>query len=193
MNAENQQTPSQSLKLRLVEVATELLSKPRDVKLPTMREIASAADVAPGAAYRHFESQDALFLEVVTNLFDQLERSIVQAVAKATSSEDAVFKTCEAFALWGLGNPGGYQLLFETTDDLNMKATELRPGLHLIGKLAELLAAPQQPNEQTFELATRLWTSVHGLVSLRLHKLGMTWSTSLEHEIKALVKAIGAN
>lgn len=190
MNADDQRTPSQSLKLRLVDVATELLSKPRDLKLPTMREIASAAGVAPGAAYRHFESQDDLFLAVVTNLFQQLERSILQAVEKSNSAEDAVFKTCEAFALWGLGNSGGYQLLFETTDDLKMKATELRPGMHLIGKLAELLAAPQPPNEQSLEVATRLWTSVHGLVSLRLHKLGMVWPTSLEHEIKALVKAI---
>ena len=188
MNVESQKTPSQGLKGRLIEVATELLAQPREMKLPTMRDIATAAAVAPGAAYRHFESQDELFLAVITNLFGQLEQAIQTAVETAQSSHDAILKTCQAYASWGINNAGGFQLLFETTDDLNMKATEQKPGVHLIDELAALLAAPSEPKATEYVVATRLWTSLHGVVSLRLHKLGMVWPTTLESDIEILVQ-----
>lgn len=190
MNVETQQAPLQGLKVRLVEVATELLSQTRELRLPTMRDIAKSAGVAPGAAYRHFDSQDDLFLAVVTRLFNQLELEIQAAVEVAQDSNDAILKTCQAYATWGINNPGGFQLLFETTDDLKMKATVQRPGVHLIDDLAVLLSAPNPPNEDEYVVATRLWTSLHGAVSLRLRKLGMKWPTTLEDEIESLVRLL---
>ena len=190
MNAESQQPANPGLKTRLVEVATELLARPRDMKLPTMRAIAKSAGVAPGAAYRHFDSQDELFLAVVTNLFGQLEVSIEKAVQSAQSAEEAIISTCLANATWGMQHTGGSQHLFETTDDMNLQATAQRPGVHLIDQLAVLLATPDLPTADDYVRATRLWTSVHGVVSLRIHKLGMTWPVALDSEIISLVRVI---
>ncbi len=178
------------LKSRLVHVATELLVTPRDVKLPTMREIATAAGVAPGAAYRHFASQDELFLAVVTHLFDDLESSLAEAAKNSTDPRSELRNLAQGFVAWGINNPGGYQLLFETTDDDRLLSAGHRPGLHLIEQLATLLSLGAMPAPEQRQLATQLWVSMHGLVSLRIHKRGMPWPTNVEQDVDLLLQAL---
>ena len=182
-----------NLKLRLVDVATALLTQPGERKLPTMRAIATAAGVAPGAAYRHFESQNDLFLAVVANLFAQLESALSQATSQAADPLSAVRAMSQAYVNWGIHNQGGYQLLFETTDTADFLVQDERPGRHLIDVLAALISTPQPPSPTHIDQATRLWVSLHGLVSLRTHKTGMSWTTTLPTEVDHLVKVYFTN
>jgi AcrR family transcriptional regulator len=135
------------LKQRLVVVTAELLLEPRDVRLPTMRDIATRAGVAPGAAYRHFDTQHQLLLAVIAHLFAELEVFLAESVGAAadgTSGSDpkTIIKAmAHAYVSWGLANPGGYQLLFETTDEPELLDHDERPGLHMLEPLARLLAA----------------------------------------------------
>ncbi len=179
-----------SLKFRLIEVATALLAEPRSLKLPTMRQIAKAAGVAPGAAYRHFASQSELFMAVVSLLFSQLESAILEATQGVTDPRIAVRKVVNAYISWGLKNPGGYQLLFEVTDDEALFVSDERPGLHLIDQLAALISGKAIPDKTDIEQATRVWVSAHGLVSLRSHKTGMTWKNDVETEAELLLDAL---
>ena len=78
--SDNQGDQSGSLGDKLVAITIDLLLEPRQIKLPTMREIAQAAGVAPGAAYRHFESQAHLLLAVISELFKQLESHQAKAL-----------------------------------------------------------------------------------------------------------------
>lgn len=175
------------MKGRLVSVATELLSQPKSIKLPTMRDIATAAGVSVGAAYRHFGSQEELFFAVVEELFADLEKAIDQAVNSAKNRRDKIGSAATAYVVWGVSNPGGYQLLFETTDDPELLEHGLRPGLHLIEKIASLIGGAKTPSANDQERLFRLWASLHGLVSLRNHKLGMVWTNSLTEEVRAIL------
>ena len=175
------------LKRILVEASIELLTEPREVKLPTMREIAKRAGVAPGAAYRHFESQLALFLAVVASLFDRLENSLSKAAALEVSPGGVVRGLAHAYVRWGIENPGAYQLLLETTDNPDFLEQGERPGLHLIEQLAVLLADHSKTPTPKFEEATRTWVYLHGLISLRTHKTGMTWTTDVETEVNRFI------
>ena len=177
------------LKTTLVEVAAELASNPRTIKLPTMRDIAKKAGVAPGAAYRHFQSQDELFIEVIRFLFAELEEKLNKAIAGAPNSELKLEKLARAYVSWGLTNPGSYQLLFETTDEMDMPLPDERPGLHLITQLASLISNTPKPDKASIQKAIQIWMSLHGLISLRLHKTGMPWQNSIEKDVDQIVKA----
>ena len=185
--ANSQVLTSDGLKPRLVAVASELLSESKPIKLPTMREIASSAGVSLGATYRHFESQEDLFFAVVTSLFEDLEFQIQDAATSARNRRDALGAMATAYVMWGLNNPGGYQLLFETTDDPKLLERGLRPGLHLIEKFASSLSATSKPSENSKLRVLSIWASLHGLVSLRNHKLGMQWPNTPEAEVKAIL------
>ena len=187
---DNQQTSSDGLKARLVIVATELLLTPRDVKLPTMRDIATAAGVAPGAAYRHFKSQDELFIAVVASLFADLENRIDEAVAGSKNLRDKVRGIAMAYGAWGMENSGGYQLLFEVTDDEEFVKQDQRPGLHLIEKLGSLIDTKSRLIPNRNEKARLLWVALHGLVSLRIHKTGMKWPNTIEQDVDLYLKAL---
>lgn len=180
----------QPLKVRLVLVATQLLTEPRAARLPTMREIASQAGVTPGAAYRHFASQGDLFMAVIAHLFGELERALKISVVAAGPPDRALESIAVAYVEWGLQNAGGYQLLFETTDDPNHMATGARPGLHMIEQLARVFAHGLTPTDHDVSKATRLWVSLHGLVSLRTHKTGMPWPTTLDEDIVAIIRQV---
>ena len=184
------ETPVQNLKVRLVDVAVGLLTEPREMKLPTMREIAIAAGVTPGAAYRHFESQADLFIAVVSQLFAQLEDQLMIAAMRSSDPQVAIGNLIQAYVGWGLRNPGAYQLLFETNDDEQLLISGERPGLHLIEKLATMISANDKPSQEQIQLATRIWVSIHGLVSLRSHKTGMTWTNSVEQEATELLTSL---
>jgi AcrR family transcriptional regulator len=185
--ANSQVLTADGLKPRLVAVAAELLSESKAIKLPTMREISVSAGVSVGAAYRHFESQEDLFFAVVTSLFDDLELQIKDAAASARNSRDALGAMATAYVMWGLNNPGGYQLLFETTDDPKLLERGLRPGLHLIEQFASSLSSKSKSSEKSQLRVLSIWASLHGLVSLRNHKLGMQWPNTPEAEVRSIL------
>lgn len=184
--AKSQALPGESLERRLVAVAANLLSESKPVKLPTMREIAASAGVSLGAAYRHFESQEDLFFAVITSLFEDLEVHLDSARESAKNRRDAIGAMATAYVLWGINNPGGYQLLFETTDDPKLLERGLRPGLQLIEQLSSRVGG-SKPSEKNQIRLLGLWTSLHGLVSLRNHKLGMEWPNSPEAEVREIL------
>ena len=176
-----------SLKIRLVEAAAAALAKPRTFKLPTMRELATSAGVAPGAAYRHFKSQDELFLAVILYLFTEMEQELQKAVGAKNDSQDKVEVMAQAYVKWGMANPGAYQLILETTDEEAVLNSGQRAGLHIIAQLAALLSPNGIPSIESTNRATQLWTSLHGVISLRNHKTGMPWATTAEEQVSDLL------
>ncbi len=179
-----------SLKIRLVEAAAAALAKPRTFKLPTMRELAASAGVAPGAAYRHFKSQDELFLAVILYLFTEMEHELQKAVGMKKSQKDKVEAMAQAYVKWGIANPGAYQLILETTDDEAVLKSGQRAGLHMIAQLAALLSPNGVPTSEMTNQATQLWTSLHGIVSLRNHKTGMPWVNTAQEQVTDLLKTL---
>ena len=178
------------LKQQLVEVTIELLREPREIRFPTMRDISQRAGVAPGAAYRHFDSQLELLLAVVAELFGQLEQSLLSAARQDEDPEGMIRAITHAYVQWGIKNPGCYQLLFETTDDPVSYQEANRPGLNLIQQLALLVAQYFNSDQPHVEQATQLWVYMHGVVTLRTHKTGMPWLVSAEDDVNRFVDLI---
>jgi len=178
-----------NLKAKLVAVAVAELAKPRAMKMPTMRALASGAGVAPGAAYRHFASQDELFLSVIAFLFIEMERALQAALATAETSGDKIVAMAQAYVAWGISNAGAYQLILETTDEKTVLESGQRAGLHLISHLSALLSESGEPTSESTNAAIRLWTSLHGIVSLRNHKTGMPWTNTAKEQVDDLLRS----
>lgn len=178
------------LDARLISVAEELLLTPRDVKLPTMREIAAAAGVAPGAAYRHFDSQDDLFFAVITHLFADLESHLFAAASESKGFRETARAIAHAYVAWGMDNPGGYQLIFEVTDDEELLKAGKRPGLSMLEQIEKMISPRLRLPKKGAARVTALWVALHGLVSLRIHKTGMPWQTTIEQDVDTLLKAL---
>ncbi len=175
------------MRQRLVDATAALLSHARPVQIPTMREIAARAGVAPGAAYRHFESQEHLLLAVVTAFFADLEATLKVAAGGGTDPANTIRALAHAYVDWGMRTPGAYQLLFETPDDPTALALGQRPGLHMIGHIALLLGGIHGIAGPQVQPAMRLWSLLHGIVSLRTHKSGAPWPTSIDDEVEQSV------
>lgn len=178
------------LKQQLVDVTIELLKEPREIRFPTMREISQRAGVAPGAAYRHFDSQLELLLAVVAELFGQLEQALSSAAERRDLPSGKIREIAHAYVKWGIANPGCYQLLFETTDDPVSHQEANKPGLNLIGQLASLVAQHFNSGLPHYQQATQLWVYMHGVVTLRTHKTGMPWQTDAEDDVNRFVDLI---
>jgi AcrR family transcriptional regulator len=155
-----------------------------------MRQIASRAGVAPGAAYRHFDSQEELFIAVITNLFSDLETCLAEAAEKSTGLRDTVRNVALRYVRWGIENPGGYQLLFETTDDDELLQEGHRPGLEMLDDFARLFSVKESLRPKESQRILQAWISLHGFVSLRIHKTGMPWKNTIEQDVDGLLKAI---
>jgi AcrR family transcriptional regulator len=177
-----------NLKSKLIEVAVAELAEPRALKLPTMRDLASRAGVAPGAAYRHFESQEDLFLTVILHLFTELETALKTAVSEVRSNAGKVAAMAHAYVEWGTANAGAYQLILETTDEKTVLESDQRAGMHLIGELAALLSETGESTQESTNKAVQLWTALHGIVSLRNHKTGMSWSSTAAEQVDDFLK-----
>jgi len=178
------------LKARLISVAAELLTSPMAVKLPTMRVLAEAAGVSPGAAYRHFRSQDDLFLAVIDSLFQDLEETLGEAANQSKGLRDTVRNVALAYVHWAIENPGRYQLLFEVTDDAELLKRNQRPGLQIIDQIAKMIGSKSRFVPVSIDRVTLLWVALHGLVSLRIHKTGMAWTTTIEQDAEAIMKSL---
>ena len=177
-----------NLKTKLIEVAVAELAKPRALKMPTMRDLASGAGVAPGAAYRHFDSQQELFLSVILHLFTEMETALNAAVSKVESPADKVAAMAHAYVEWGTSNAGAYQIILETADEKTVLESGQRAGLHLIFELSVLLSDLGEPTEKSTKTAVQLWTALHGIVSLRNHKTGMSWPNTAAEQVDDLLK-----
>ncbi len=164
------------LRAQLVAAASALLVDPQSVSLPSLRAVARACDVSPAAVYLHFDSVQALTLAVLDAQLDELEAVIRAAVPRDSAPREQLAALGESYARWGLEHPGAYQLVFESADRLDLPEREherwslIEEAAHMI--VAETGASP----DSAAATAVRLWTMLHGIVSLRIHKPQLPWA-----------------
>ncbi len=95
------------------------------------------------------------------------------------------------YVTWGLEHPGAYQLLFESADVMPDGMNTVGPGLDLLDRVSDLIRAHSGARRTTSQrVALRLWASLHGLTSLRIHKPIAPWQTQPAADAEALVTAL---
>ena len=177
------------LRDQLVAAASELLLTPSPIVLPSLRAVARSCSVSPAAVYLHFDSQQELISAVIQTQMQALARTISAAVAVGRTDMERVHAFCIAYVTWGIEHPGAYQLLFESADRLSTAPHE--SDWSLLDSAARLvaMATEAEPSPSTV-IAFRVWTTLHGIVSLRLHKINAPWPTPLDIEVRTVIDSL---
>jgi len=166
----------------LVSAARELLVVPEDQAPFSLRAVAKAAGVSPAAVYRHFASAEELVEAVIATQNDALREAL---------GEGTLAELGDRYAAWGLANPGSYSLLFESADRLDHRGGPGSPGWDMVEGLATRLAHERHLSiDEGTVLAIRLWTVLHGIVSLRIHKPDLPWPTTVDDEIGEILRRL---
>lgn len=178
------------LRRQLVRAAGELLLQPQPVALPSLRAVARACSVSPAAVYLHFASQAALIQAVLDEQLDALGRWMRDAVDPRSSAVERLQAFALAYVTWGLAHPGGYQLLFETADRLQPEAHG-HERWDLIEETHRLVQEVTGSDEVAAEAVTfGLWAQLHGVVSLRVHKVDVSWPRTADADVRTLVDQV---
>lgn len=141
----------------------------------TMRAVAARAEVSPMAAYRHFESREALMRAVMERGHDAFLKRMHQALA-APGPAERLAATGSAYLDFALENPRDYALMFMQSVPGDPCATSAQgPAWRdaatfrfLVDRIAECAAAGLMPPGDAELQALSLWAHIHGLVSLYL-------------------------
>lgn len=194
----------ENLRDELIAAATDLLTTAQDVPWPSLRSVAREVGVAPSAVYLHFASQEDLFIAVVTSLFDQLWSAMDFADDDSAEPLERLLRFASAYADWSMTHRGGYQLLFERGDLRPLAAPkQAAPGIdceaantpmpladQVRSRVAEICAASGIATADLEAHTMRLWCVIHGVVSLRIHKPDEHWNTTIETDLRCILKAL---
>lgn len=189
MRRPNARGAGDQLRSQLVRAASDLLLEPQLIALPSLRAVARRCEVSPAAVYLHFDSQQALVLAVVEHHREELRAHLGRSTRASGTPLDSLRAFVTAYACWGLEHPGAYQLLFESADALPVPTHDGEEPDQLFDVLARLLAGAFGDAAGTPAHALRMWASVHGMVSLRIHKAGMGWS-DLDEDVEHLLTGL---
>ena len=171
------------LRGELLAAAAELASGPRPVAIPSLRAIARACDVSAAAVYRHFPSQAYLNRALLLRVHLAFEEAVLGHDEPCLTAAERLSAMARAYVRWGLDHPGMYQLLFESKDQLDEESSIDDVSGRLLSLGAELLGGEDQ--------VERLWTGLHGIVSLRLHKPHAPWQSDAGAEAEHLAVMLG--
>ena len=159
------------LKRALTDAALVLVAE-KGPKGFTLTEAARRAGVSAAAPYRHFADKAELLAAVAEQGFCELHAELAAAAEGVAEPRERVIELGRAYVRWAVGHPDHYQVMFGSESP---KAEH--PSLATAAELAfdDLLAAIGTCQEAGLvagddprELATPLWSLVHGIASLTI-------------------------
>lgn len=177
------------LRDELVRAATAMLLEPQGLAAPSLRAIARACGVSPSAVYLHFGSQADLIGAVVAAQYAELAGALAEADRPRREPRARLHALARAYVAWGIEHAGAYQLLFESADVLPEAVPGSTIGSDLMDHVESLVRDHGVSRADAVRRTQRLWFSLHGLVSLHIHKPHAAWAGSTSADAVALVDA----
>lgn len=180
------------LRGELIAAAAAMAASPRPVTIPSLRAVARACGVSATAVYRHFSSQSALTRAVLVAEHEAFQRTVLSVDDETVEPTQRLRRLAARYVEWGTTHPGLYQLLFESADQLGQDWAVVGAADEVTARMITLLAdRAAGPNTCSPDVAgERLWTGLHGLVSLRLHKPDHPWIADLTGEVDHLLQRL---
>ncbi|HJU65448.1 MAG TPA: TetR/AcrR family transcriptional regulator [Gemmatimonadaceae bacterium] len=167
---------------RILEAARKLFVR-EGVEATTMRAIAEEIEYTPTAIYHHFPSKQALLVELCNIDFRALAAAFLR-IGRVDDPIERLRRIGEAYVSFALEHPMQYQLLFMTRHPSVSRAREQVRGdpsedayAFLRDTCAEVIATGRLRDEfsDPEEVAQMAWSSLHGLIALRIVKEDDPW------------------
>jgi AcrR family transcriptional regulator len=161
----------ESVKQRLVEATARIFAE-EGYEAVSMRRVAAEAGCSQMAAYRHFESKEALIQHVCGDLYQRFATRMMGEMAKASDPWEKIHRFAGALLRFALKYPDHYSLIFLVRHP-DPKVIETRETLargFLAGvreTVAALLPTESKPADVDATLR-RMMSCAHGTVALLL-------------------------
>ncbi len=167
-------TPSVDVRGALIDAAEAVVVRD-GVDSLTVRNVAVAAGVAPMGVYNHLGGKDGLIEALLIRGFDRLRTTIEDG--KESDPIQRLVECGRRYREFAHANPQIYSMMFEGAVAFDKEQGELREHSTaafgaLVDKIAYAIDRGALRNDDAVDLAYRVWSCVHGAVSLELH--GMT-------------------
>jgi AcrR family transcriptional regulator len=182
------------LREEILEAGSRLLGVLGDVNLLSLRAVAREVGIATTSIYPHFKNIEELAHAVVARAFDELDAARDAASATISDPGERLLARSQAYCRFALSCPGLYQVMFQVTlpDSATLPAPRA-PGRRSFETLVESIERVQRSRRASErdprELATLLWATLHGLVSLRISRPNFPWPP-LEPQVNDAVHLI---
>ncbi len=189
----NPQGEGGRLREELITAAGRLLLKDGNPNALSLRAVAREAGVSAPSVYLQFENKDALLRAVVNEHFAALQRATEEQTASGLDPVSRLYAGCLAYCRFAIEQPGAYRVIFETPlpswPEIDV---DERPGMAafmvLVDSVANCISAGVAEPDDPFRIATDIWTSMHGMVSLRQRLPGFPWSP-VEEQLTGIISA----
>ena len=155
-------------KQRLLASAVELMATHGSIEAVSLRAVAGAAGVSPTAVYRHFADRDALIIEALEWAWLEFDRALNEASEGTADPHERLRHQGHAYIDVALARTGVYTVLFGHRDAA--AGTQTSVGLEVFGNMVTLVGEVLEAtgdDRQRFDVATHLFTSIHGIAHLR--------------------------
>jgi AcrR family transcriptional regulator len=139
----------------------------------TLREIGARLGVSRSALYRHFADKGALLTTVATEGFRMLRQALVEAWESGGRGEEAFRSMGVAYVRFAVVNPSHYRVMFGGSVDPQAWDPELGSEAEgafqaLVDALATLQKGAVVRDDDTVQMATYVWSLVHGMAMLAI-------------------------
>ena len=166
----------------------------------SLRAVAREAGVAAPSIYAHFPTLDAVIATVVAETFAELTARFAAALDKELDPVRRLVAGCQAYVAFGLAKPARYRVLFgqpvpsHQKDAAGVAMTDVHArGQEAFGELVEgvtaCVRAGRSHSTDPVVDALRVWTALHGIVTLRVGAGPVPWSPVSE-DIDIVVRRI---
>jgi AcrR family transcriptional regulator len=177
-------TPSVDIERSLVDAAERLLEA-EGVEALSVRRIATEAGVAPMGVYNRCGGKNGLLDALLTRGFDDLDEALA-----GIGDDDplAVLMECaRRYRRFAKAHPAMYRLMFDravpgwepSPEAIENSAASFG---RVVGYVRDAMASAAVVPDDEVEVAQRLWSACHGLVSLELRGLGFVEDIDRHHE-----------
>ena len=159
---------------RILDAAREMFVR-HGYDATTMRAIAERIEYTPTAIYHHFKNKEALLAELCAADFRALATAF-QKIGRIEDPIERLRRSGRAYVQFGLDHPMQYQLMFMTqrpkeVDDQIHSDNPSESAYAFLGQTCADAIATGKVREDyrdANELALMAWSSLHGLLSLRI-------------------------
>ncbi len=183
-----------SLRADLLAKALELLITLKGPHF-TMRDLAKRLQVSHSAAYRHFKDKDALLAALAIEGFAELAESQEQILKAHRLPMERLKQLGVGYIKFAVTHPAHFRVMFrplEKADTLHEEVAQAARGTfeRVVKETAASQAAGKLLKGDPVELATMLWSAVHGLAMLSLDKQLQITSGTFDAATKALANKL---
>jgi AcrR family transcriptional regulator len=161
-----------NLRVTLLEAARARLAEGAEATL-SLRDLAARVGVSVNATYRHFDSKEALLMELAAEGFDALRALMLGAVAQlgAADTIERLHATGEAYVHFAQHDPALFQLMFGREGRFAEHERFRQSAGAAFAVVVGCVAAVQQvamDDPSATKAAIAAWSLVHGFAILSL-------------------------